>query len=80
MFPDFFKYKFREVKSFLRIMKGKVTHDDQERIAGVNDALKNMQDEKAVYQKEEQDAYNGIDPDTKRYQPDQESGRDISAI
>lgn len=87
MFPDFFKHKFKEVKSFVRIMKGKVSGNDQERLQGVDDALKNMKDEQRTYEEERREAYNGIDPDTKRFQPDpqekvlkESGGQDISAI
>lgn len=87
MFPDFFRHKFKEVKSFLRIMKGKATGNDRERAAGVDDALKNMKEEQKTYEKEREEAYRGIDPDTKRFQPDPEEkvlresgGQDISAI
>lgn len=87
MFPDFFKHKAKEVKSFLKIMKGKVSGNDQERVKGVEDALRNTKDEQKTYQAERDNAYAGIDPDTKRYQPDPEEkvlresgGQDISAI
>lgn len=87
MFPNFFSHKLKEVKSFVKIMKGKVTGNDQERIQGVNDALKNLKDEQKTYEEERQHAFDGIDPDTKRYQPDpqekvlkESGGQDISAI
>lgn len=87
MFPDFFRHKFKEVKSFLRIMKGKATGNDRERAAGVEDALRNMKKEQKTYENERDDAYRGIDLDTKRYQPDpqekvlkESGGQDISAI
>lgn len=89
MFPRFFKHKMREVASFLKIMKGKVTQDDSERIEGAKKALNAMKDERKVYEKEIDDAYKGIDPDTKRYNAAEEGkdkvlresgGQDISAI
>lgn len=87
MFPDFFKHKLKEVKSFLRIVKGKATGNDQERANGVDDALRNMKEEQKTYQTEKDNAYAGIDPDTKRYQEDpqekvlrESGGQDISAI
>lgn len=87
MFPNFFQHKLKEVKSFLRILKGKATGNDQDRVQGVNDALKNMKDEQKNYEEERQHALNGIDPDSKRYQPDpqekvlrESGGQDISAI
>jgi hypothetical protein len=90
MFPQFFQNKFKEVKSFFRIMKGKVSADDRERVRGVDDAIKNLERERDVYEQERLDALSGIDPDTKRYQDEKETqeekvlkqsgGQDISAI
>lgn len=87
MFPTFFKHKMREVKSFLRIMKGKATGDDQERQRGVDEALNAMKDEKRVYENEKREAKKGVDSDVAtrpsadpRDKPIRESGQDISAI
>ncbi len=87
MFPTFFKHKMREVTSFLRIMKGKVTHNDQERIKGVDQALNAMKDERRVYQSEKEEALRGTDSDTpmRRQDPQEKvlresGGQDISAI
>lgn len=92
MFPEFFKNKMREVGSFLKIMRGKVTGDDQKRAEGVDDALNAMKDEKKVYQKEKKEAQSGIDSDVNvRYRMDhpidpadkvirESGGQDISAI
>lgn len=91
MFPTFFKHKMREVKSFLRIMKGKVTGNDQERQRGVDEALNAMNDERRVYENEKREAKKGVDSDVKvrnggtpkadpRDKPIRESGQDISAI
>lgn len=92
MFPEFFKNKMREVGSFLKIMKGKVSHDDQTRKEGVRDALNAMKDEKKIYLKEAAEAERGVDSDfTHRYKMDHPSmpqdkvlresgGQDITAI
>lgn len=87
MFPRFFKHKMREVASFLKIMKGKVTQDDSQRVEGAKKALNAMKDERKVYEQEIKDAYQGVDPDTKRYQADakdkvlrESGGQDITAI
>ncbi len=92
MFPEFFKNKMREVGSFLRIMKGKATGNDQERRKGVDEALNAMKDEKRVYMKEKREAEHGVDSDiSARYRMDhpidpsdkvirESGGQDISAI
>lgn len=92
MFPQFFKNKMREVGSFLRIMKGKATGNDQERAKGVDEALNAMKDEKKVYQQEKDEALRGVDTDfSNRYKKDHQGdprdkviresgGQDISAI
>lgn len=92
MFPTFFKHKMREVRSFLRIMKGKATGNDEERKRGVDDALRAMKDEKDVYLKEKNEARKSVDSDVKirsgeqqadpRAKENRESGgqQDISAI
>ncbi|MFP5386955.1 MAG: hypothetical protein ACLGHN_12810 [Bacteriovoracia bacterium] len=88
MFPEFFQNKVKEVRGFLKIMKGKLKSDDRERLRGVEDSLKNLERERHIYEDERLKALNGIDPDTKRYQeeqPDekvlkQSGGQDISAI
>ena len=70
MKPIFFFYKFREVKSFLKIMSGKLTGNNERRIKGVDEALSNMKDEQKVYLDER-----------KKAQRDQErEDRDVSAI
>lgn len=70
MKPIFFFYKMREVKSFLKIMSGKLTGNNERRIKGVNEALSNMKDEQKVYLDER-----------KKAQRDQErEDRDVSAI
>jgi Sec-independent protein translocase protein TatA len=92
MFPTFFKHKMRKVGSFLRIVKGKVTGNDQERARGVDQAMNAMKDEKKVYQKEKNEARSGVDSDlNKRSRQDypqeaqdkvirESGGQDISAI
>lgn len=65
MFPTFFKHKMREVRSFLKIMRGKATGNDEVRKQGVNDALNAMKDEKKVYLNEKEDAKRGVDSDVK---------------
>ena len=85
MFPTFFKHKMREVGSFLRIMKGKVTRDDKERAKGVDEALNAMKDEKKVYEKEKAEALRGVDSDLNKNDPRdkvlrESGGQDISAI
>jgi hypothetical protein len=76
MFPNFFKHKLSEVKSFF---KGK-RHEHNRDVDNVDDVEIN-------YQKARQDAFPGFDPDTKRYQEDpqekvlkESGGQDISAI
>lgn len=78
MFPKFFKHKMREVGSFLKIMKGKATGNDQERIKGVDGALNAMKDEKTVYKKEKAEAKRGIDSDKNKNLDNEQ--HDISAI
>ncbi len=86
MFPTFFKHKMREVASFLRIMKGKVTHNTPERIKGVDQALGAMKDERRVYESEKAEASRGLDSDFNLRRDPQEKvlresgGQDISAI
>jgi hypothetical protein len=79
MFPTFFKHKFREVKSFLRIMRGKLTDSPKERVRGVDQALEAMKDEKKVYQQEKLDALNKQKNGDKVRRETGEN-RDISAI
>lgn len=90
MFPTFFKHKMREVASFLRIMKGKVTGNDQERIKGADQALNAMKDERRVYQNEKAEAKSGVDSDINlqnRRNPEpqekvlrESGGQDLTAI
>ena len=81
MFPTFFKNKMREVGSFLRIMKGKATGDDSERIKGVDQALDAMKDEKKVYLKEKEEAKRGVESDKgKVTRESNQNAPDISAI
>jgi hypothetical protein len=92
MFPEFFKNKMREVGSFLKIMRGKATGNHKVRAQGVDDALNAMKDEKKVYQKEKNEALNGVDSDiNSRFQSEhpidpadkvlrESGGQDISAI
>ena len=42
MVPKFFKHTMREVGSFLRIMKGKATKNDQARFHPEDDALREV--------------------------------------
>lgn len=56
MFPDFFIHKFREVGSFIEILKGRIMGDSKVRLSGVENALKAMKDERKVYEKERRDA------------------------
>lgn len=85
MFPTFFKHKMREVGSFLRIMKGKLTGNDLERAKGVDQALSAMKDEKRVYEKEKAEAGQGVDSDIPVRKGQEKvlresGGQDISAI
>lgn len=85
MFPTFFKHKMREVGSFLRIMKGKVTGNPEERKKGVDQALNAMKDERQVYENEKAEAERGVDSDIplKKGQEKvlrESGGQDISAI
>lgn len=84
MFPTFFKHKAKEVLSFLHIMKGKVTGDDEARKQGVDEALRSMDKERQVYLQEKREAESHIDTDVPaRKNTDNKSrelGQDISAI
>lgn len=71
MSPKFFFHKMREVASFLKIMRGKVTGNQKDRVEGVDDALNAMKDEKKVYLDEKREALNEMQP---------QAGQDISAI
>lgn len=78
MFPTFFIHKMREVKSFLQIMRGKATGNNEDRIKGVDKALNAMKDEKRVYLNEKRQAER--DEPGLGVKEDRESNRDISAI
>ncbi len=84
MFPTFFKHKAKEVLSFLHIMKGKVTGNDEVRKQGVDEALRAMDKEREVYLREKREAERNIDSDVSgRKNSDnssRDSGQDISAI
>lgn len=84
MFPTFFKHKAKEVLSFLHIMKGKVTGNDEVRKQGVDEALSAMDKEREVYLREKKEAERNIDSDVPgRKNSDnssRDSGQDISAI
>jgi hypothetical protein len=69
MKPIFFFHKIREVKSFLKIMSARLSGNNRKRIEGVNEALRNMKDEKQVYLDERKAA-----------KEEEERHRDISAI
>ena len=80
MSPKFFVHKMREVASFLKIMRGKVTGNKKDRVEGVDDALNAMKDEKKVYLDERRDALNQ-QPQAGQDKVLRESGgQDISAI
>lgn len=80
MSPKFFAHKMREVASFLKIMKGKVTGNKKDRVEGVDDALNAMKDEKKVYMDEKREALNE-QPQAGQDKVYRESGgQDISAI
>lgn len=85
MFPTFFKYKMREVRSFFRIMKGKLTGNNKERVAGADQALHAIKDEQRIYEKEKDVASRKVDSDNPitRGQDKvlrESGGQDISAI
>ncbi len=84
MFPTFFKHKAKEVLSFLHIMKGKVTGNDEDRKDGVDEALRAMDEERQVYLREKKEAEKNIDSEVPRRKNGDDSGRemgqDISAI
>lgn len=73
MKPEFFFHKMREVKSFLQIMRGRITGSKKDRVEGVNNALNAMKDEREVYLDEKREAKTGD-------KVQRESGRDVSAI
>lgn len=70
MKPIFFFYKMREVKSFLKIMSGKLTGNNERRIKGIDEALSNMKDEQKVY----------LDERKKAQRDQEQENRDVSAI
>lgn len=72
MNANFFKNKMKEVRSFFKIMKGKATSRPQERVEGVNEALRSMEEEKQEYLKEREAAENKVLRES--------GGQDISAI
>lgn len=78
MFPEFFVNKAKEVLSFLHIMKGKATGSPEDRKQGVDEALRAMDKERAVYLKEKREAERNIDSDVPGKNKD--LGQDISAI
>ncbi len=84
MFPTFFIHKAKEVLSFLHIMKGKVTGNDEVRKQGVDEALRAMDKERQVYLREKEEAEKNIDSDVPgRKNSDsgrRDGGQDISAI
>jgi hypothetical protein len=84
MFPAFFKHKAKEVLSFLHIMKGKASGNDEVRKQGVDEALRSMDQERQVYLREKKEAEKNIDSDVPgRKNSDnsgRETGQDISAI
>lgn len=80
MFPDFFIRKGKEVLSFLHIMKGKATGDDEARKKGVDEALNAMDEEREVYLREKREAERKEDSDIPFRKNGGESNRDISAI
>jgi|GEM_PF-4429180 len=81
MFPTFFKHKMREVKSFLKIVRGKASGSKEDRVKGVDQALDAMDDERKVYQQEKQEALREKQPEAGQDKVLRESGgQDISAI
>ncbi len=82
MFPEFFVHKAKEVLSFLHIMKGKVTGDDETRKKGVDEALRAMDEERQVYKKEKREASGNVDSDVplRNKNGRDEPSRDVSAI
>lgn len=84
MFPTFFVHKAKEVLSFLHIMKGKVTGNDEVRKQGVDEALRAMDEERAVYLRERREAERNLDSDVPGLRNadngSRDIGQDISAI
>ncbi len=78
MFPEFFLNKAKEVLSFLHIMKGKATGNPEARKQGVDEALKAMDKERAIYLKEKNEAESNIDASIPG--KDRDVDQDISAI
>ncbi len=76
----FFFHKMREVGSFLKIMRGKVTGNTKDRVEGVDDALKAMKDEKEQYLDEKQQALNKQPQASQEKVLRESGGQDISAI
>ncbi len=79
MFPEFFVNKAKEVLSFLHIMKGKATGNPEARKQGVDEALKAMDKERAVYLREKREAERNVDSDIPLKKGESNS-QDISAI
>ena len=81
MSPKFFFHKMREVASFMKIIRGKVTGKRKDRVDGVNDALNAMEDEKKIYLDEKREALNEKQPQAGQEKVLREAGgQDISAI
>lgn len=82
MFPEFFVHKAKEVLSFLHIMKGKVSGDNETRMKGVDEALNAMEEEREIYLKEKREASRDVDTDVplRNKNAQDEAGRDVSAI
>lgn len=72
MNSHFFKNKMKEVRNFMRIMRGRAKRDHHERIKGAESALRSVEEEKKEYLKEKQDAENKVLKEA--------GGQDISAI
>ena len=82
MNAKFFFHKMREVKNFLKIVRGKAKGEPHDRVKGVDGALNAMEDEKRVYLEEKnkalQEEREARTPQDKVLR--ESGGQDISAI
>lgn len=72
MNTHFFKNKMKEVRNFLKIIRGRVKKDPRERLEGTKGALQAVEEEKKEYLREKQEAENKVLREA--------GGQDISAI
>lgn len=67
MFPQFLRYKKKEMKGFLRMIRGKLTGDDRARMLGASEALMALEEERDIYLREKAEAERRVHPDLGSY-------------